>query len=75
MGGSFQSKNSQINGQSIEEEKSYRLLLNGCGKKVSGDLLPGQVDNSPQAEDTGCKKNGVMHIRDTRYTQWCDTKD
>ena len=70
MGGSFQSKNSQI-----EEEKSYRLLLNGGGKKVSGDLLPGQVDNSPQAEDTGCKKNSVMHIRDTRYTQGCDTKD
>ena len=33
-----------------KEEKSYRLLLNCGGEKVSRDLLPGQVDNRPQAE-------------------------
>ena len=31
-------------------EKSYRLLLNCGGEKVSRDLLPGQVDNCPEAE-------------------------
>ena len=33
-----------------KEEKSYRLLLNCGGEKVSRDLLPGQVDNRPEAE-------------------------
>ena len=34
------------------KEKIYRLLLNCGGEKVSWDLLSGQVDNCPEAEDT-----------------------
>ena len=37
---------------SANEKKTYRLLLNCGGEKVSRYLLSGQVDDCPEAEDT-----------------------
>ena len=38
--------------RSMAKKKTYWLLLNCGGQKVSRYLLPGQVDNRPEAEDT-----------------------